>query len=470
MYDYIVVGAGVSGLAFAQYMSKIGKRVLMLEENADIGGCHRVYRVDDLFAEHAPRVLFTSYLTFEDLLRDAGMTFDDLYVKYQFSARDTYRQVLRGASASELCAFAKAIAYRVADPTWGTDVSVAEFMKRHAFSDAFRDRVERVCRLADGATTATFSMNEFLYVIQISTAYSGLQPKVPNDVGLFRTWRAVLKSRGVDIVCDADVRGLTVSGGRVTGLRLGKGVVDAGAAKIILAMPPKALCDVIQNSDAKDAFGDLDAVRQWANDTAYLTYVTFCLHWASPVQIPKVWGFPRAEWGVGFIVMTDYMQFGDARSATVLSCAITFPERISSVTGKTVHQSTMDEVVRDAFRQLNLSVPFPDRYVASPDLVSVDGKWTTDDSAFVTSVGRARSLGPCSSIPNLFSLGTHNDRHRFRATTVESAVSNAWELATSLHPDVRVHFARRTPWTVYQLIRIILALAAAAAVERIHRL
>ena len=46
MYDYIIVGAGPSGLAFAQIASRFNKRILIIEASNEIGGCHSVQRVD----------------------------------------------------------------------------------------------------------------------------------------------------------------------------------------------------------------------------------------------------------------------------------------------------------------------------------------------------------------------------------------------------------------------------------------
>ena len=45
-YDLIIVGAGPAGLALAQCMRKTYKKILIIERESEIGGCHRVRRVD----------------------------------------------------------------------------------------------------------------------------------------------------------------------------------------------------------------------------------------------------------------------------------------------------------------------------------------------------------------------------------------------------------------------------------------
>ena len=49
MYDYTIVGAGPTGLTIAWFLAKSGYKVLIIEREIVIGGCHRVIRVDGLF-------------------------------------------------------------------------------------------------------------------------------------------------------------------------------------------------------------------------------------------------------------------------------------------------------------------------------------------------------------------------------------------------------------------------------------
>ena len=62
-YDDVIVGGGFCGLTLAWYLSHIpGRRIVVIDDNVSIGGCHRVSRstgsdgTPDLFCEHPPRV------------------------------------------------------------------------------------------------------------------------------------------------------------------------------------------------------------------------------------------------------------------------------------------------------------------------------------------------------------------------------------------------------------------------------
>ena len=56
MYDYIIVGAGPTGLTLALYLAKLNKKIIVIEKENTIGGIHRVKRENGLFTEHGPRI------------------------------------------------------------------------------------------------------------------------------------------------------------------------------------------------------------------------------------------------------------------------------------------------------------------------------------------------------------------------------------------------------------------------------
>lgn len=41
--DYIIIGSGTSGLICASALSKIGKKVLVLEQHDRLGGCYHTF-------------------------------------------------------------------------------------------------------------------------------------------------------------------------------------------------------------------------------------------------------------------------------------------------------------------------------------------------------------------------------------------------------------------------------------------
>ncbi|KGA18825.1 hypothetical protein GM50_7290, partial [freshwater metagenome] len=80
-FDAIVVGGGHNGLVAASYLARGGKRVLLLEANAELGGATASVRA---FPDFDARLSRYSYLV--SLLPDQIVT--DLGIKFQTRGRE----------------------------------------------------------------------------------------------------------------------------------------------------------------------------------------------------------------------------------------------------------------------------------------------------------------------------------------------------------------------------------------------
>lgn len=75
--DVIVVGAGISGLAFAWKAAQDGKKVLVLEREERVGGCiHSVRREDGYWYELGAHTAYNSYGAFLDIAVGTGVARD----------------------------------------------------------------------------------------------------------------------------------------------------------------------------------------------------------------------------------------------------------------------------------------------------------------------------------------------------------------------------------------------------------
>jgi len=75
MPDVVVIGAGISGLAFAWKAAQAGRQVLVLEKQARIGGCIYSYRYDDGFwYELGAHTIYNSYSGLLDIAIEAGIS------------------------------------------------------------------------------------------------------------------------------------------------------------------------------------------------------------------------------------------------------------------------------------------------------------------------------------------------------------------------------------------------------------
>lgn len=451
-YDYIIVGGGPTGLALAQLLSSF-KRVLLLEKRDYLGGCHGVTRVHDgMMTEHGPRIYIDNFFMFTQLLNDMGAEFDDLFVKYNFSTVTMMLEAVRVLSLREIATLFWSF-MTLNESFKGT--TLLEYLSSHDFSKASIDILDRIGRLTDGGSADTYTLFSFLQILNQNFLYGIYQPRVPNDVGLFRIWEAALVKRGVVIVKNAVIDEFIVNAEAVTGVVVRDARMNAndtpakpvlcGCNKIILACPPQEVQHILNaHPELGAAFGP--EFDRFQHETQYLPYISVIFHWRSVLKIPKIWGYPRTAWGVGNIVLSDYMDFNDPRSRTVISTVITMPDAPSDNVELNVGAAANDigdkrAVMNEVFRQLKQiypDLPDPDYQFLTQSAYDADQRrWVPFNHAFMTTT-HGHVPNRSALYDNLYNCGVQNGNSSYSFTSIESSVANAAHLATELQPELRV--------------------------------
>ena len=443
-YDYIIVGGGPTGLALAQVLSNTS-RVLLVEKRGYLGGCHGVTRTNDgMMTEHGPRIYIDNFFMFTKLLNDMGVEFADLFVKYNFSTATMMLEALRVLTAREMAALGWS--FMTLNDSF-KNVTLMDYLSSHNFSKASIDILDRIGRLTDGGSADTYTLFSFLQILNQNFLYGIYQPRVPNDVGLFRTWERVLVERGVDIMKHAAITEFIVNETSVSGIAVRDSRFETRAAvrgcnKIILACPPQEVQHILNaHKELGAAFGpDFD---RFQHDTQYLPYISVIFHWSTKIEVPKVWGYPRTAWGVGNIVLSDYMDFNDPRSRTVISTVITMPDAPSDNVHLKLTANEVDDkraVMNETFRQLKQvypDLPDPDhQFLTQSAHDAAERRWVPFNHAFMTTT---HGYVPNRSVlyENLFNCGVQNGNSSYSFTSIESSVANAVHLATELQPELK---------------------------------
>lgn len=480
-YDYIIVGGGPTGLALAQLLSSF-KRVLLLEKRDYLGGCHGVTRVHDgMMTEHGPRIYIDNFLMFTQLLNDMGAEFDDLFVKYNFSTATMMLEALKVLSLREIATLFWSF-MTLNDSFKGT--TLLEYLSSHGFSKASIDILDRIGRLTDGGSADTYTLFSFLQILNQNFLYGIYQPRVPNDVGLFRIWEAALVKRGVVIAKNAAVDEFIVNAdaAAVTGVVVRDARMNANdnpakpvlckCNKIILACPPQDVQRILNaHPELGAAFGP--EFDRFQHETQYLPYISVIFHWRSVLKIPKIWGYPRTAWGVGNIVLSDYMDFNDPRSRTVISAVITMPDAPSDNVELNVGAAANDigdkrGVMNEVFRQLKQiypDLPDPDYQFLTQSAYDADQRrWVPFNHAFMTTT-HGHVPNRSALYDNLYNCGVQNGNSSYSFTSMESSVVNAIHLAKELQPELKdaPTLKVREAVTVRACITTVAAIAAVAA-------
>jgi protoporphyrinogen oxidase len=70
-YDFVVIGAGISGLAFSERISKQGRTCLVLEKSESTGGHAKSHIFEDCIFDEGPHISFTKNLEVQDKIWQA---------------------------------------------------------------------------------------------------------------------------------------------------------------------------------------------------------------------------------------------------------------------------------------------------------------------------------------------------------------------------------------------------------------
>ena len=424
--DYVIIGAGPSGLTLAYLLGKSGKKCLVLDQNECIGGCHRVKRVNGLFTEHSPRVYVSSYVNTIRLLKQMNIAFTDIYTPYHYTPMYFSSQVFKNLSFSETIVFLVEFFKLVFQFQYDDTITVQEFAQQHGFSSSSLNYLDRLCRFSDGAGMDRYSMYQLLQVINQQGLYQFFQPKRPNDVALFPLMQqSILATGNVTFQLQQTVQSIAYDQGQVTGVNTATQFIPA--KNVILAVPPPAMSKILTASvsPVSTAFGNLS---NWISQASYNNDIAATFHWDTSLNLAIVWGFPSSEWGLISIPLTEYMDMNDPRSRTVISTCITYLDTSSSYLNLTANQVTQSgDLLTEMFRQLKETyptLPTPTHALLSPTAYRYQGQWVEQDSGFFKSA-QINYLSSKSTIPNLYQVGPQNGTSGVSFTTFEAAVTNA---------------------------------------------
>lgn len=316
MTKYTIVGAGPCGLSIAYILSLYGHQITIIDREEEIGGCHRVKRVDNYFTEHGPRIYSSSYINMINLLDHMGIDFYSYFTKYNFSITTLGSQNVKNLKVKELLLFAYEF-IKLYFSNSSKNITCMEFMKKNNFTNKSIDYIDRFVRLIDGGTANNYTLFGLLQLFNYTILHTLYQPTKPNDIGLFKDIKVKLTNMGVKFIT-GNVNKLFNNNNKIIGLQVNNTKIKVN--NLILAIPPTKLVSLLERSSMNNAFGAYIVVKSWALRNSYKRHIPIVFHWNEQLVLPVVYGFPLSKWGITFIVLSDYMPFNESK--TVISTCI----------------------------------------------------------------------------------------------------------------------------------------------------
>jgi hypothetical protein len=452
-YDYAIVGGGPTGMTIAWILSNQKKKVILIEKDEVLGGCHKVLRVNGYFTEHGPRVYSNSFLMFIQILSDMNIAFTDLFIPYNFKHTNIDNKTILSLNFNEIMALLSAFLKLIVNKDHGKTVSIKDFMIENNFSESSYDYIERLCLLTDGATIEDYTLFQFLQLVNQQFFYSLFQPKLPNDKGLIKIWTNKLLENNVKILLNSQVIKIDVENNNVSKLIIIENGVrkEIIANKYVLSVPPKPFYNLISsNPKTENNFGNNKEIQKWKSKNSYFDYITLTFHYKNEVTLPKLNGFPRTPWGIGFVILSNFMNFKtDEPSKTVISICITMLN-IPNEQGKTANQSSHEEIIKYVKEQLSF-FPNPDLVIISPTIKKSGDVWINEDTAYVVTT-KQHFIQPKGKISNLYYVGIHNGNSSYNFTAIESAVQNAIHYCIEEMPELKYRYISKNLMEVRYLV------------------
>ena len=472
-YDLIIIGAGPSGLSLAHYMRNSYKKILIIESESSIGGAHRVERVlfqnEFLFTEHSPRIYVNNYISFIKILDEIDYNFYDNFTPYNYNLLNIVTEtILPIFTFKEFLAFFLGFTKLLFNSEHGSNYNLKKFVDDNSFSPESIDIIDRICRLSDGAGVDKITLNELFQIFNQSFFYKIYEPKIPNDIGLFKIWNDFLLKSGIEIKTNSKIKNIILDNDNknVKSIIISENNIDTEifCNKLIIATPPKNIVEILDSTNnpfVKNCFGDFNILKLYASNTKYNTYISITFHWNRKLNLDKVYGFPFSEWGIIFIYMTDYMQFNETNSKTVLSTSISITDRKSSFTNKTANESTKDELINEVLRQLKLyikNLENPTTSIVYPGIYydSELKQWNSYISGFISTSNDGFLDFESKTINGIYNLGIHNGFQSTRYTVLESAVCSSIKLSHILDPSLKNKYKIDKPFDLISFIKIII--------------
>lgn len=417
--DYLIIGAGPTGMSLAYTLAVNGKRVAVIEKYDKLGGSWNADFVNGkYFAENSPRVLADTGAHM-DFLYEIGMTRDDfstIYGNFLITLMKMVVFTLSYLDLFDLVLLLQGIVMYYFSKGQ-TRQTLAEWMSEKGVSERGKQGLTKLSILICDVPDRT-NVSDFFCTIRPSGG-SFVQMKRPNQ------WHRVLEDRFKKMSNVKMLTGCEVVEMNGSYDSHGKYYVDSATIRdnntktlkkihsdrFVFCCQSDAICKILKESDrgCRNNWCSISWLTNWCRKT-YYSSIGFQLHYKDKVEFPTEWNWSiRTDWSIIILPVSNWLNkpSKDPSIETVWSCCIIDFDSKSQRIDKTPNECDIREIIDESMHQLKKVHPTfrkPDAVSISPGLHKRNGRWQSYNTGFTR--GSHINLPMKGDLcENLFALG-----------------------------------------------------------------
>ncbi len=412
-FDYIIIGAGPTGLTIADGLSHLGYSCLIIEKSDVVGGCHATFPHSPCL----PLVYSKTYLNFRSL-----HFHDSSHFKPYPVPNDMFSCLTRNEKRS----IQYVIFRTLFNPNYGRNQSCADFFETCQFSKETINYFSRLIRwISNGSDVSRFTLHDLLHIYNHRLLDNLIVPK--HNIKWVEHWKTHLEST------------------RHVQFRFNTEIVDMNKHKGRILSISTTTNELIHVNDDVIFTGSILSLQKFIPTPAYLNNDWFALHKSLPQpsilfkfqSIKKRFNPPSlivGEWGLKCLW---YQKDND------LLVTITNITKQSSILQKSclelLQMRVIDVVMisSEVIRQLRAEYTnqkyctFSNQYSFAPFLDSADSfvyNESVDNDIFISNHNH-----------NFFVVGPHSLQQHYRPTpfvSIETAVVSGLDFLRTRFPKL----------------------------------
>ena len=444
--DYIIVGAGPTGLSLAYSLAINNKSVAIIESDNQLGGSWNSQWIDDkYFTENAPRVLVHN-TNAQRFMKHIGMDESDFATIYGNTFQTNLKMLSFLSDHFNLLDYFLFFIASVKYSILKTNETVQSWLDQSLMSRGGKFAV-KIISIAISDRPDKTNINDFFGMFGFSSEplKQMIEPNKWHGLVQF-----ILRSLpNVHIFKNTEVVKILYdySTNLVTGVlardRKSHYMQPYHGERVILCTQSSGLLPILSRSDdiVKNNWLPYKHMKVWGQNTYYDGF-GFQLHFKSKVDTPDKWCWScSGDWTVLILPVSNWLRrfTRDDSIKTVWSCCIVDLDTKSEIINKTANECTDEnEVVNECLRQITQSypiLPVPDVVTLSIGLHRSDEKWRSKNTGFTS--GHYGTIPAQGKLNNLFALGCFTTTTSSSVSTLGKSIDAVSSFLSQYEPNLR---------------------------------